>query len=431
MRSPSEEASPESRPAPPPRSESPPAPRRRRTVVLSAVVTTIVLLGLVVWRARSNEPDAARAAATGRGGAGRAVPVVADSVRVRDFAVHLTALGTVTPLRTVTVRSRVDGQLLAVHFVEGQVVRAGELLAVVDPQPFEALLEQGRAQAARDSSLLQNARADLDRYQHLLELDSVARQQVDTQAALVHQYEAQLRLDQAAIKSASLQLDYAHIRADFAGRVGLRLVDPGNLVHASDPGGITVLTQLQPISVLFSIPQRSLADVLPQFRSGDPLPVSIFGTDGDKPIATGKVVAIDNEIDLATGTVKVRAEFPNEDQTLFPNQFVNVRLLEQRIVDASVAPAAAVQRGTIGTFAYVVGAGDTVHVRPITVGATEGESAVVTQGLAPGERVVVDGVDRLREGAVVQLLAPEAQPGGAGHGSGHAGGHGRRAAAHS
>jgi multidrug efflux system membrane fusion protein len=381
----------------------------------------------VVWRAHSNVPASARA-----GGAGRAVPVVADSVRVRDFAVHLTALGTVTPLKTVTVRSRVDGQLQAVHFVEGQVVKAGELLAVVDPQPFEALLEQGQAQAARDSSLLQNARADLDRYQELLKLDSVARQQVDTQAALVHQYEAQLRLDQAAIKSATLQLQYAHIRADFGGRVGLRLVDPGNIVHASDPGGITVLTQLQPISVLFSIPQHSLAGVLPQFRSGEPLPVAIFGTDGQAPIATGKVVAIDNEIDLATGTVKVRAEFPNDDQKLFPNQFVNVRLLAEKIPDASVAPAAAVQRGTIGTFAYVVGAGDTVHVRPITVGPTEGESAVVTQGLSPGEMVVVDGVDRLREGAVVQLLTPETQHGGAGHGNGgHPGGHGRRGAAHS
>jgi len=425
MRSPSEEASPESRPAPSPRSEPPPAPRRRRTVVLSAVTTTLALLALVVWRAHSNEPATARAA-----GAGRAVPVVADSVRVRDFAVHLTALGTVTPLRTVTVRSRVDGQLLAVHFVEGQIVSAGELLAVLDSQPFEALLDQGEAQAARDSSLLENARADLDRYQHLLELDSVARQQVDTQAALVHQYEAQLRLDQATIKSATLQLQYAHIRADFAGRVGLRLVDPGNLVHASDPGGITVLTQLQPISVLFSIPQRALADVMPRFRAGDPLPVAISGSDGQATIATGKVVAIDNEIDLATGTVKVRAEFPNDDQKLFPNQFVNVRLLSQQITDADVAPAAAVQRGTIGTFAYVVGAGDTVHVRPITVGATEGESAVVTEGLAPGERVVVDGVDRLREGSVVQLLAPETQRGGAGHGGGHAGGHGRRAATH-
>jgi multidrug efflux system membrane fusion protein len=426
MRSPSEEASPESRPAPSPRSEPPPAPRRRRTVVLSAITATIALLALVVWRAHSNEPATARAA-----GAGRAVPVVADSVRVRDFAVHLTALGTVTPLRTVAVRSRVDGQLLAVHFVEGQVVSAGELLAVLDSQPFEAFLEQGEAQAARDSSLLENARADLDRYQHLLELDSVARQQVDTQAALVHQYEAQLRLDQAAIKSTALQLQYAHIRADFAGRVGLRLVDPGNLVHASDPGGITVLTQLQPISVLFSIPQRALADVMPRFRAGDPLPVAISGSDGQATIATGRVVAIDNEIDLATGTIKVRAEFPNDDQKLFPNQFVNVRLLSQQIPDAAVAPAAAVQRGTIGTFAYVVGAGDTVHVRPITVGPTEGESAVVTEGLAPGERVVVDGVDRLREGSVVQLLAPETQHGAAGHGGGHAGGRGRRAATHS
>jgi len=383
---------------------------------------------LLIWRAQSGSAAKARAGAKG------AIPVVADSVRVRDFPVHLAALGTVTALRTVTVRSRVDGQLISVNFKEGQIVKAGQLLAVIDSQPFEAQVQQVQAQLARDSAQLDNARIDLDRYQHLLDLDSAPKQQVDTQNALVRQYEAQVRLDQAAVKSATLQLGYTHITAEFAGRVGLRAVDAGNIVHAADPGGITVITQLEPISVLFSIPQSSLPDLLQRFRSGEPLPVSLSSGDTQTPLGSGRVAAIDNEIDPTTGTVKVRAEFPNSDQTLFPNQFVNVSVLVRRIPGALVVPSAAVQRGSVGTFTYAVGSGDTVHVRQVTVGPTENDFAVITDGLEAGDRVIVDGVDRLRDGATVKIQPPASQrnfAGGKGHGhwAGAAGGGGAQSGA--
>jgi multidrug efflux system membrane fusion protein len=412
----------ESPPRRPPADTQPPGtskPTRHARRWIAAAVAGGGLTVLVLWHAFPRATSAAR-----NPNAGRAVPVVADSVRSRDFAVHLTALGTVTPLKTVTVRTRVDGQLMSVHFTEGQTVAAGALLAVLDPRPFQAMLDQARAQLSRDSSSLENARIDLDRYQQLLKLDSVAKQQVDTQVALVKQDEAQIQLDRAAVESAGLQLEYSRIHAEVGGRVGLRLVDPGNIVHAADAGGLTVITQLQPISVLFAIPQRALSAVLPRFQSHEPLPVSITGADGQTPIGIGRVVAIDNEIDPTTGTVKVRAEFPNADGRLFPNQFVNVRLLQDELASATVVPSAAVQRGPIGTFAYVVGAGDTVHVRPLTLGPSEGESAVALDGVSAGDLVVVDGVDRLREGAVVQLLPAASQKGSTARGPGghkHAG----------
>ena len=396
---------------------------RRRAAWITAAAA--LLLVALLWRARAGAPAVARS-----GGKGRLVPVVTDSVRVRDFDVHFTALGTVTPLRTVTVRSRVDGQLLSVHFAEGQVVEAGALLAVLDPQPFQAQVAQAQAQLARDSALLDNAKIDLERYQHLLELDSVAKQQVDTQETLVRQDEAQVKLDEASVQSAKLQLAYTRITSEFAGRVGLRLVDPGNIVHASDPGGITVITQLQPISVLFSVPQNVLPDLLRRYQAREAQPVTVFAGDAQTPLAYGRVVSIDNQIDPTTGTIKVRAEFANSDHQLFPNQFVNVKLLLQQIAGATVVPSAAVQRGSIGTFTYVMSRGDTVHIRPVALGATESDSAVVVHGLSSGELVVVDGVDQLREGAVVQPLAPISQSGAAGRkgtghgGSGHHGGHG-------
>ncbi len=419
------EATPSSQPSsgsrPP--AERPRAGRHRTT--LWVVAGVVILLGLVfLWRGRAGAPAARRGA-----GAGRAVPVVADSVRARDFAVHLTALGTVTPLRTVTVRTRVDGQLLGVHFREGQVVTAGALLADLDPQPFEAQLQESQAQLARDSALLDNARIDLARYQRLLELDSVSKQQVDTQEALVRQYEAQVRLDQAAVRSASVQLGYTRITSDFAGRVGLRLVDPGNIVHAADAGGITVITQLQPISVLFTVPQGALPQVLERYQAREPQPVTLYGSDGQTELAAGRVSTIDNQIDPTTGTVKVRAEFPNTDQKLFPNQFVNVKLLLEQVPGATVVAAAAIQRGSVGTFVYVVSRQNTVSVRQVQVGPTEGDFAVVTSGLAPGEMVVVDGVDQLRQGVTVRLLHPTPAPGAPGRqGAGRPGAGGRSGA---
>ncbi len=370
-----------------------------------AVVAILVLL--VLRHGRSTGATAGRHGAA----AARAVPVVADTVRSKDFDVHLTALGTVTPLQSVTVHSRVDGQLLAVHFTEGQIVSAGQLLANLDSRPFEAQLQQAQGQLARDAALLDNARIDLDRYNRLLELDSVAKQQVDTQEALVHQYQGTVKVDSAAVRNAALQLEYTRISSPLRGRVGLRLVDPGNIIHASDPNGITVITQLQPISVLFSVPQDVLPQVMSRYQSGQPLPVSLYGRDGQRELAEGRVATVDNEIDPTTGTVKVRADFDNDDRSLFPNQFVNVKLLLQQIPGATVVPSAAVQRGSVGTFTFVVSRQNTVSVRPVTLGPTEGDFALVSQGLSPGEVVVVDGVDQLRDGAAVQLLRPGAANG--------------------
>ncbi len=402
------EATQSGQPSPPSRSS-----RARRSParygVWVAVAAVCLLAAVALWRILADAPATRRGAGTRR-----AAPVVADSARIRDFDVHLAALGTVTPLRSVTVRSRVDGQLQSVHFREGQTVASGQLLAVLDPRPFEAQVQQARAQVARDSALLVDAQLDLARDLKLLEQDYVPQQQVDTQRALVGQYEAQVRLDQAALRSAALQLTYSRITAEFPGRVGLRLVDPGNIVHATDAGGLTVITQLRPISVLFSVPRGSLPGLSRRMQSRQPLPVTLYDSDGTTRLAEGRVVTIDNQIDPATGTVKVRAEFANDDQRLFPNQFVNVQVLVQRIAGAVVVPSAAVQRGAVGTFAYLVRPDSTVTVRPLAVGPSEGDFAVITQGLSAGEAVVVDGVDQLREGMSVRLMHPGRPAGPAG-----------------
>jgi multidrug efflux system membrane fusion protein len=352
--------------------------------------------------------------------------VTAEPARKADLNVRIVALGTVTPVSTVTVRSRVDGQLQKIFFKEGQEVEAGAPLVDVDPRPFEVQKQQTEAQLAKDNALLVNARLDFERFTTLLAQDSVAKQQVDTQAALVRQYEAAVKLDQAQIDTASLQLAYAHIAAPVSGRVGLRLVDSGNMIHASDPNGIAVITQLRPITVVFSIPQDALPGVLKRFQSGDPMTVEAFDRDGRTLLATGRLVTIDNQIDPSTGTVKLRAEFPNTDEVLFPNQFVNVQLIAAQIQGATVVSTAAVQRGTAGTYVYLVTDKDsqkTASVRVVETGAAERGMIAITKGLAPGDVVVVDGVDKLREGTAVELVsratgAPEAPGPGATKGGG-------------
>jgi multidrug efflux system membrane fusion protein len=306
---------------------------------------------------------------------------------------------------TVTVRSRVDGQLQKILFAEGQRVEAGAPLVEIDPRPFEVQKQQTEAQLAKDNALLANARVDLERFTTLLAQDSVAKQQVDTQAALVRQNEAAIKLDQAQIDTAALQLAYAHIIAPISGRVGLRLVDLGNIIHASDANGIVVITQLQPITVVFAIPQDALPKVLQHFKSGEPMTVEAFDRDGRTLLATGKLVTIDNQIDPSTGTVKLRAEFPNTDETLFPNQFVNVQLIAEQIQGATVVPTAAVQRSTTAIYVYVVTDKKTASVRQIETGPTERGMVVVSKGLAPGEVVVVDGVDKLRDGSTIELVS--------------------------
>ena len=345
----------------------------------------------------------------GKGGPGKGkggnVPVVAAAATSADVGVLLDGLGTVTPVATVTVRSRVDGQLMQLAFREGQVVRAGDLLAEIDPRPAQVQLATAEGQLARDQSLLKNAQIDLERYRVLLKQDSIARQQLDTQEALVRQYEATAKMDQAAIESARLQLVYSRITAPIGGRLGLRQVDLGNIVRAGDANGLVVITQLQPITVIFSIPEDSLPPVMKKLKDGEKLKVTAFDRAGKTQLAEGMLLTVDNQIDPATGTVKLKAQFANDDLALFPNQFVNVRLLVDTRRGATVIPAAAVQRGTPGTFVYVVDAETkAVSVRRVRLGPAQGDTVSVEEGVAPGTLVVVDGADRLREGAVVEMV---------------------------
>ena len=391
---------------------SPASPRRPHWWLRIALGALVLLIGYAVF-----VRPFLRTSGTSRAGAGaRIVPVTAEPARQADLNVRIVALGTVTPVSTVTVRSRVDGQLQKIFFEEGHAVAAGAPLVEIDPRPFEVQKQQTEAQLAKDAALLENARLDLERFNALLAQDSVAKQQVDTQAALVRQYEAALKLDQALIDTAALQLAYAHITAPISGRVGLRLVDLGNMIHASDTTGIAVITQLRPITVLFAIPQDALPKVLKRFKADEAMAVEAFDRDGRSLLATGRLATIDNQIDPATGTVKLRAEFPNTDETLFPNQFVNVQLLAEQLPGVTVVPSAAVQRGAAGTFVYVVTDRDgtrTAAVRPVETGPTERGTIAIVKGLAPGEIVVVDGVDKLREGATVELISRDTVPPGA------------------
>lgn len=340
-----------------------------------------------------------------RGGGGeRAIPVTVAAAARADVPVVLDALGTVTSLRTVTVRSRVDGQLLRVNFREGQTVKAGEVLAEIDPRPFQVQLEQAQGQLARDRALLENARLDLERYRTLVAQDAASAQQLDTQQALVRQYEGAVKTDQGQVDNARLQLAYARITAPFSGRLGLRLVDPGNLVRAGDANGLVTITQVQPIGVTFALPEKDLAPVLARYREGKPMTVQALDRDQRQVLASGRLTTLDNQIDLATGTLKMKAEFANADGALFPNQFVNARLRIDLLAGATVVPTAAVQRGAPGTYVYLLQPDGTVALRRIETGPVDGERIVVVRGLAPGDRVVIDGVDNLRDGARVEAI---------------------------
>ncbi len=337
----------------------------------------------------------------------RPLPVTAAAAKKGDIDVYLNGLGTATPVNTVTVRSQVSGQLLQVHFKEGDAVKAGELLAEIDPRPFQVQLMQAEGQLIRDEALLKNAENDLARYKLLLAQDSIADQQVTTQESLVQQYRGIVKTDQGQIANAKLQITYSRISAPVSGRVGLRLVDPGNIIQANDVNGIAVITQLQPITVVFPVPQNNLPAIMKRLRSGDTLPVFAYSQDSKAMLAKGALIAVDNQIDTTTGTVKLKAKFDNARNELFANQFVNVRLKVDTLHGATVMPTAAIQRGSIETFAYVVKDDRTVTVRPVQLGPTEGEAVAVTSGLKPGEVVVVVGGDKLREGTRVELVTSE------------------------
>jgi membrane fusion protein, multidrug efflux system len=364
-------------------------------------------VGIYVFFVKSGKADPPPAR-QGQNSAARAVSVVTTKAKTGEMNVYLTGLGTVTPLNMVTLKSRVDGQLMRVLFREGDVVAAGALLAEIDPRPFQVQLTQAEGQMAKDQAQLKNAQIDLERYNVLYQQDSIAKQQLDTQEALVRQDEGAIKVDQGQIDNARLQLDYCRITAPISGRVGLRLVDPGNIVHASDTNGLIVITQIDPIAVIFAIPEDSLPQVQQQMRGGRQLPVEAYDRDLKHKLATGSLMTIDNQIDPTTGTVKFKAVFPNKDGALFPNQFVNARLLVDTVPNVVLVPNAAIQHSPKSAFIYVVKPDDTVEVRNIQIQGGAGDETAISRGLSVGEVVVTDGVDKLQPGAKVALRATAA-----------------------
>jgi len=378
-----------------------PRPRRRWLLVVLIAVGALILYLVFGRSSRRASEETTRGAVAGKGEAARAIPVVAAPAHSGDLPVQLVGLGTVTALNTVTVRSRVDGQLLSVNFKEGELVHAGDLIAQIDPRPFEVQLTQAKGQEAKDQAALQNARADLARFESVTADGVFPKQQLDTQRATVRQFEASLESDQGLIDAAKLNITYSRVTAPIGGRVGLRLVDVGNIVHAADASGLVVITQLEPITVVFSLPADRLPQLLAPFRAGKSLPVVAFDRDMTRRLAEGVLAAVDNQIDATTGTVKLKATFPNRDGALFPNQFVNASLLVDTLKNAVLVPAAAIQRSPQSTYVWRVKPDSTVEMRDVEVALTEGDTSAIRKGLAAGDSVVVDGVDKLQPGTHV------------------------------
>lgn len=391
------------------------APRNSRRWLFGLLVLLLVAgLCWTFWPAGTPQYEAEGQAAghmgrsgsvrPGFGGASGPIPVRVAPVILGDFPLYYKALGTVTALNTINVRSRVAGELVKVNFEEGQRVKAGDLLAQIDPRPYQNALLQAEGTLLQNQAQLKNAQVDLERYRGLYAQDSIAKQTLDTAAALVGQYQGTVKTNQAAVNDAKLNLEFTRIRAPIAGRLGLRQLDVGNLVSANDTTALVIIAQTQPISVAFTLPQGSLDTVLKRYHSGAKLPVQAWDRSDVKLQATGVLQSLDNQIDTTTGTLKFKARFDNQDQGLFPNQFVNVRLLADTLKNVVLAPSAAVQFGTNGTFVYALDGDDKVQIRQLQVGDSDGDLTVIKAGLHAGDRVVLEGTDRLKDGSRVEVV---------------------------
>lgn len=393
---------PQSKEAPPQPAGTGEARRRRRWPWVVALILA-VLAGLYWWQGRGKAGTATKTASGkgAKGGAAGAIPVVAVRATKGNIGVYVTGLGAITPIYTVTIKSRVDGQLMAVHYKEGDLVNEGDPLIDIDPRPYDAALVQAQGALVRDEALLANARVDLARYTTLLAQNAIPEQELATQRALVAQYEGTVTNDQGGVDAAKVNVAYCHIASPLTGVVGLRLVDPGNIVHATDTTGMLVIAQIQPISVIFTIGEDQLPGVLDKMRAGQKLTVEAWDRDLKKKIATGTLSTADNLIDQTTGTLKFRATFNNENRALIPNQFVNARVLQQEKTGVTLLPSAAIQRNTNNAYVYLVQPNNTVTIRTINVGTTEGDESQIVSGLQPGDEVVMTGVDKLEEGSKV------------------------------
>jgi multidrug efflux system membrane fusion protein len=373
-----------------------------------AVVLIVAVIGIYYLTGR-NSTDTAVSPAM----AHPSVPVAAVPAKLGDLKMYISAIGTVTPYNTVTVKSRVDGQLMKINFTEGQIVKAGDLLAEIDPRPYQVQLTQAEGTLAKDLASLENNKILLARDKELYQQKVIARQDLDNQQALVGQFAGSIESDKGVVDNAKLQLVYSRITSPITGRVGLRLVDPGNMIHATDATGLAVITQLQPIAVDFAIPEDDLPNLETAMKANPQLPVEAFDRDLKHKLATGSLLTTDNQIDQSTGTIKLKAAFPNDDNALFPNQFVNARLLVNTISDAILIPAAGLQRSQQGSFVYIVKADHTVEMRPVTVGASQGDVIAISKGLAANDLVVTDGVDKLQQGSHVSVQTAAIPPGSA------------------